>query len=103
MRPPRWLSLTVCALAVIGGLATLVLGLMLLAVRLTPDTGHGEDIGGFIVFAVAVPYLAISAFLGVGTGIGGFALSTGRSRLVPAVGILSTVVGIALAIVPIRT
>jgi hypothetical protein len=92
-----------CSFALIGGIATLLLGLLLLMVRLTPDTGHGEDIGGFIVFAVTVPYLAISAVIGVGTGIGGLGVSSGRARIAPVVGIVATVLGIGFAMIPIRS
>jgi hypothetical protein len=101
--PPTWLKLLLTALAIAGGLAALLLGLLLFDVRITPDTGHGEDIGGFIAFAVALPFLAISAVLGVGTGLGALALSTGRGRLAPTAAIVLALIGLALALAPVRS
>ncbi len=70
--------------------------------RITPDTGHGEDVGGFIGFAVVIPFLAVGVLLGIGGGIGALALSTGCARALPAVGIALAVPGLGFGTAPIR-
>src|SRR5438093_445095 len=92
-RLPKWLGFVVSAFAAMGGLASLVLGLLILLIRFVPDTGHGEDIAGMMAIVVLLPFAVISAFLGVGAGIGGVALLTGHGRIVPTAAIALTLIG----------
>jgi hypothetical protein len=95
---PRWPGILVSALAAAGALATFMLGVLIFVIHLQPDTGHGEDIGVPIAIAALLPFLVISAFLGVGAAMGGFALSTGRARLAPVAAIVLTLVGVSCAV-----
>ena|SRR5438132_2289285 len=65
------LSTRVGTLALVGGLGTLMLGALALAVRMEPDTGHGEDIGRGFALAFLLPIMALTACLGLGAGVGG--------------------------------
>lgn len=96
---PRWLRFVVCSLALIGGGLTFFIGLAIVAITTTPDTGHGEDIGRPIAIALLVPFIVLSSLLGVGTGLGGIALMKERARLAPVIGIGLTALGIGCGLV----
>jgi hypothetical protein len=61
-----------------GAIATLLLGLVLVGIRLQPDTGHEEDISGGIALAYFSLSGCISLCAGLGGGIGSLAFSTTR-------------------------
>jgi hypothetical protein len=82
----------------LGSLATLFFGLAIFAIAITPETGHGEDIGRPIAIAVLLPFLLISALLATGCGIGVLGLSRKGGRALPAIGLALTVLGLACAV-----
>ncbi len=64
----------------VGAGATVLLGVLMLAVRLQPDTGHGEDIGGGFALVLLTILICIFASLGLGAGIARLSLAVGRPR-----------------------
>ena len=85
-------------LTVVAGLVTLLLGLLAMAVRLQPDTGHGEDIGRPLGIAVLLPLTCLAACLGLGVGVGCLAMLRQRGRVLPMLGIALTLAGLTCAL-----
>ncbi|HVS06452.1 MAG TPA: hypothetical protein VHK65_09855 [Candidatus Dormibacteraeota bacterium] len=98
---PQTLVIVVGVFAAVGAAATLYLGADMLAVQLQPDTRRFQDL--IRVGQVLVLFLVgITACVGVGAGIGGLALTTGRGRLGFGAAIAITLVGLGCAVLALR-
>ena len=70
----------ITSVGLVGAGATLLLGLLMLAVRLQPDTGRGEDIGGGFALVFLTILICIFACLGFGAGTARLSLAVGRRQ-----------------------
>jgi hypothetical protein len=90
----------IASIGFVGAGATMLAGLLMLAVRLQPDTGHGEDIGGGLALVILTILMCIFACLGFGAGIARLSLAVGRrKRLWSSVSLGLTLTGVACAVV----
>lgn len=95
------LVIVVGIFATVGAVATLFLGADMLAVQLQPETRKIQDL--IRVGQVLVLFLVgITACFGVGSGLAGLALTTGRGRLGFGTAIALTLVGVGCAVVGLR-
>ena len=97
-RPPSRAAVIVTAFAAVAALASLMLGLAMVGVDLTPDPVRGEAFGVTMVQDWLLQRLVISEFFAVGAGFWGFALLSGRWRLAPSAAILLSLVGAGCAV-----
>jgi hypothetical protein len=88
-------------LAGVGTVATLFLGIEMLSTQLQPETHKVQAIVR-VVQVVVLPFIGMAACLGVGAGLGGLAVVTGRARLWFVGAISLTLVGLGCAVAALR-
>jgi hypothetical protein len=87
--------------AVAGAALTLYLGVAMLAAQLQPATRRFEDLTR-VAQVLVLPFIGMTASMGVGAGIAGLVISGGAVRLVFAVAIALTLIGLACSVAALR-
>lgn len=93
--PPRWLYALVSASAALSGTASFLLGLVIFAISITPDTGHGEDVGRPIAIALVLPAVVLSVLVAIVTSPTALVLRQ-HKRTGPIIALVLTGIGLAL-------